>query len=63
MSEPARQLRTVLPLQPVEVVDRDRAGIAGLGLHVDSWQVHADQDDEWHTVVYTVSRRRRKRDS
>ena len=63
MSELVRRLRMALPPQPEDEIQRDRAEIKAVGLKVDSWAVQVDKDDEWHTIVYTVSRKRRRRDS
>lgn len=60
MAQPERRIRPKPPAQPEALIEQDRASIQEIGLKVNSWQVHVGEDDEWHTVVYTVSRKRRK---
>lgn len=67
MKEPARRIRMGPPEEPVpdpSIILGDLAQFERLGMETQgSFKVNRDPDGEWQTIEYTVSRRRRRRDS
>lgn len=52
------------PVPDASVILGDLAQFERLGMEPHGkYTVHRDPDGEWQTIVYTVSRRRRRRDS